>query len=99
MTEILMITLKYFEWLNHFEIEEIQVFVDIILSTFNFTNVSHGLSGAHFNKPSTVFAQRIRVTLPADRFDLLDMLAKSKGDAAINIDKYFNFAISKWYYN
>ena len=30
---------------NHFEINEIKVFVDITLSTFNFANVSHGLSG------------------------------------------------------
>ena len=33
--------------MDHFEIDEIEVFVDITLSTFNIANVSLGLSGVH----------------------------------------------------
>ena len=36
--------------LDHFEIDE-KVFVNISLSTFNFTKVSHGLSAFTGNKP------------------------------------------------
>ena len=37
-----------FKSLDHFEIDEIKVFVDITLSTFNFAKVSHGLSSVHW---------------------------------------------------
>ena len=33
-----------FKSLDHFEIDEIKVFVDITQSMFNFANMSHGLS-------------------------------------------------------
>ena len=39
-----------FKSLEHFEIGQIKVFVDIALSTFNFPNVSYGLSGVHWQQ-------------------------------------------------
>ena len=39
-----------FKSLNHFEIDEIKVFIDMTLSTFNFANVSNGLSGVHWQQ-------------------------------------------------
>ena len=39
-----------FKSLDHFEIDEIKVFVDISLSTLSFANVSHGLSGVHWQQ-------------------------------------------------
>ena len=36
--------------LDHFEMDEIKVFVDITLSTFNFANVSRGLYGVHWQQ-------------------------------------------------
>ena len=36
--------------LNHFEMDEIKAFVDITLSTFSFANVSHGVSGVHWQQ-------------------------------------------------
>ena len=36
--------------LDHFEMDEIKVFIDITLSTFNFANVSQGLSGVHWQQ-------------------------------------------------
>ena len=39
-----------FKSLEYFEIDEIKVFVDIIPSTFNFANVSHWLSGVHWQQ-------------------------------------------------
>ena len=36
--------------MDHFEIDEIKVFVDITLPTFNFANVSHGLSGVDWQR-------------------------------------------------
>ena len=36
-----------FESLDHFEMDEIKVFVDFTLSMFNFGNVSHELSGVY----------------------------------------------------
>ena len=36
--------------LMHFEIDKIKVFVDITLSTFNFPNMSHELSGVHWQQ-------------------------------------------------
>ena len=40
-----------FKLLDHFEMDEIKVSVDITLfSTFNFAIVSHGLSGVHWQQ-------------------------------------------------
>ena len=39
-----------FKSLDSFEMDEIQVFIDITLSTFHFANVSHGLSGVHWQQ-------------------------------------------------
>ena len=39
-----------FKSLYHFEINEIKLFVDITLSTFNFAKVLHGLSGVHWQQ-------------------------------------------------
>ena len=36
--------------MNYFEIDEIEVFVDITPSTFNIANVSRGLSGVHWQQ-------------------------------------------------
>ena len=44
---MLMITVKLFSSLDHFEIDEIEVFVDFTLSSFNIANMSLGLSGVH----------------------------------------------------
>ena len=49
MAQMLMITVKYwFKSLNHFELDQLKVFVDITQSAFNFANVSHGSSGVHW---------------------------------------------------
>ena len=40
MPQIIMITIKCFILLGHFEIAEIEVFVDISVSHFNFPNIS-----------------------------------------------------------
>ena len=47
---MLMITVKHVESLDHFKTDEINVFVDISLSTFNFANVSYGLSGVQWQQ-------------------------------------------------
>ena len=39
-----------FKSLEHFEIDEIKAFIDITLSTFNFANMSLGLSGVHWQQ-------------------------------------------------
>ena len=39
-----------FKSLDHLEINEIKVFVDITLSTLNFANVPHRLSGVHLQQ-------------------------------------------------
>ena len=39
-----------FKSLDNFKIDEIKEFVDVTLSTFNFANVSHGLSGVHWQQ-------------------------------------------------
>ena len=36
--------------MDHFEIDEIELFVDITLSTFGIANVSQGLSGVHWQQ-------------------------------------------------
>ena len=41
---------KMFQSLDHLEIDEIKVYVDIILSTFNIANVLWGLSGIHWQQ-------------------------------------------------
>ena len=45
MPEVLIFTVKYVLTLDHFEIDEIEVFFDITVPTFNIANVSRGLSG------------------------------------------------------
>ena len=44
--------------LGHLEIEEIYVFVDITLSSFNFDNVSGRLSGGHWEQTQWVLHVR-----------------------------------------
>ena len=39
-----------FKLLDNFEIDEIKVYVDITLSTFNFADVSQGLSDGHWQQ-------------------------------------------------
>ena len=47
MPQMLMIMQNRWQLLDKFEIDEIEVFVDITLYTFNFANVSRGLSSFH----------------------------------------------------
>ena len=44
---MLMITVKNVSSVDHLEIYDIRVFVDITPSAFNIANVSRGLSGVH----------------------------------------------------
>ena len=47
---MLMITVKYVLIVGLFEIDEIEVYVDNTLSTFNIANVLCGLSGIHWQQ-------------------------------------------------
>ena len=48
---MLMITVKCALMVGHFEIDEIEVFVDITPSTINNAKVSSGLSGVYWQQP------------------------------------------------
>ena len=50
MPQMLMITVKYIIIVDHFEIDEIEVFVDITPSTIIIANMSRGLSGVHWQQ-------------------------------------------------
>ena len=50
MSQMLMITVKFVLIIGSFRIDEIYVFVDITLCTFNFANVSNGLSSARWQQ-------------------------------------------------
>ena len=45
-----MITVKYVLIVESLEIDDIEVFIDITVSTFTFANVSHGLSGVRWQQ-------------------------------------------------
>ena len=51
MPQMLMITVKCALMVGHFEIDEIEVFVDITPSTINNAKVSSGLSGVYWQQP------------------------------------------------
>ena len=50
MPQILIITVKYVLIVDHYELYEIKVFVDITISIFNIANMLLGLSGIHCQK-------------------------------------------------
>ena len=45
MAQMLMVNVNIFQSLDHFEIDETEVFVDTTQYTFNFANLSRRLSG------------------------------------------------------
>ena len=54
MPQILVINVKYVLPLDYFEIDEIEVFVEITPSTFNIANVPRGLSCVHWQQMGRV---------------------------------------------
>ena len=56
MPQMLMVTVKYVLIVCHFEIDEIEVFVDIAPSTFDIDNVSHLIVGSRPQAPYTLLA-------------------------------------------
>ena len=50
MPLMFMITVKRVQSSDHFDIDDIKVFVDITPSIFNIANMSHGLSGVHWQQ-------------------------------------------------